>query len=1137
MFTLARFQKCLLFLCFSIVANPYTNAATYFWVGGNGNWSDLSHWATTSGGNTFHTVLPTSMDDVIFDENSFSTLNPRVNIDLLEVFCKDMDFEKALFEPELAGDADNSLFISGSLNLTSEMILSFSGTWQFSGDNPGQTINLAGHTIPKQVIFDARNGEWLLEGDFKVFDRLTLLSGSLISQDFNIEAQHFNTSPSAPKKLILGKSIFNITARDPADQSVIPSWSMNMANLELEAQEATIHFTERAEGIFLNSNGAIAHIGKVIFNCHFTQFLFGNPSDRVDSLIFKGSAYLNDRSINGNRTSIGYLELGAGYTYTFGDVDYLIDEIQASGDCSSGLIYMNALQKGTTNRLSVTKSFTFQNLALQDIHQEGSGSLIAENSLNLGNNKNWQFTASSQRQLFWVGDSGLWEDPQNWSLSSGGPGGNCIPTALDDVIFDENSFSEPGATISSQNQLRAHVNNMTFINVPNITLENFYLTIYKDLNLVPGIAMDVLQTEFRGAGDNRVQTAGNFFRHNMIVNVESGSLFLDNHLFVGGYLYFFQGNFISNGYDMEANNIHMGFGMSNIDFDRSYITINYDGQYWGLRSNDDMSGVSVVSTNFTMEFKGRQTAIQLFYDRPFGHLYFSDPDGDAEVFSANANFRKLTFAGNGSFFLSDNRMDSLIMSAGKSYILSNDFNQQINNYWQILGTPCAPISLEAQSNSGRANVIMPESGTLLANFIQMKRIAASGGNTFKAGDYSVNLLNSNTGWIFNPESINLSDGFLGPDRLLCPDSELIINATIQDPNISYLWSDGSSGQNLFVDQGGTYSLNLIFSDTCTLMDTLTITPLELASNILPNDTSICKGDSLLVNADVGNNQAIYSWNDGTIGAINTLSTEGSYRIDVQLSECSIVDSITIELINLPELAFLNPDTLACQGDTITLTAQYVPTNELFWFDGSMEPEINVAESGSYWVEVFDGQCINQQTINIEFREAPELTLGPDTLITCSTEVIILNSGGIEGRYLWQDGSTTNNYIVEESGRYSLIVGDGACRVADDIYVSFIDCEDAAVYVPNIFSPNGDGINDEFKIFTSPDYEILEYQLQLFDRWGALIFMTNDINNAWNGNWRGELSVSGTYIYQLELTYRDFSGEKNVKKHGELVLSR
>ena len=93
-------KKILLFLsAFIFMISTLKAQSDYFWVGGTGNWNDLTHWVTTSGGSTQHTMLPTNSNNVYFDANSFSSTGRTVTMDVTNGYCKDMIWTGATNAP------------------------------------------------------------------------------------------------------------------------------------------------------------------------------------------------------------------------------------------------------------------------------------------------------------------------------------------------------------------------------------------------------------------------------------------------------------------------------------------------------------------------------------------------------------------------------------------------------------------------------------------------------------------------------------------------------------------------------------------------------------------------------------------------------------------------------------------------------------------------------------------------------------------------------------------------------------------------------------------------------------------------------------------------------------------------------
>ena len=101
----------------------------------------------------------------------------------------------------------------------------------------------------------------------------------------------------------------------------------------------------------------------------------------------------------------------------------------------------------------------------------------------------------------------------------------------------------------------------------------------------------------------------------------------------------------------------------------------------------------------------------------------------------------------------------------------------------------------------------------------------------------------------------------------------------------------------------------------------------------------------------------------------------------------------------------------------------------------------------------------------------------------------------------------------------------------------LSCGDISVYIPTAFSPNDDGRNDVFIPNFDPDYTIVEYKLDLFDRWGSHIFSTENPQEGWDGMIRGEKANVGYFVYMLEYTFEDQGSVFEQQKSGGVYLVR
>ncbi len=204
--------RLLAMLLLMAIQSPSVYALDYYWVGGSGNWSDHNnHWATTSGGNVFHDQVPTSMDNVFFDANSFP-MGGTVTIDPTIIYCMNMTWTGAGNMPTFFCPNDKQVWIYGSLALIPGMVWDVQGQVYFRAFEMGKTILTAGQVFKNHVYFDGSGGEWTLLDEFSTNQYLQIRSGTLRTNDQTVNVLHFqiicyNFSTTS---VFLGASTVNI---------------------------------------------------------------------------------------------------------------------------------------------------------------------------------------------------------------------------------------------------------------------------------------------------------------------------------------------------------------------------------------------------------------------------------------------------------------------------------------------------------------------------------------------------------------------------------------------------------------------------------------------------------------------------------------------------------------------------------------------------------------------------------------------------------------------------------------------------------------------------------------------------------------------------------------------------------------
>jgi gliding motility-associated-like protein len=175
------------------------------------------------------------------------------------------------------------------------------------------------------------------------------------------------------------------------------------------------------------------------------------------------------------------------------------------------------------------------------------------------------------------------------------------------------------------------------------------------------------------------------------------------------------------------------------------------------------------------------------------------------------------------------------------------------------------------------------------------------------------------------------------------------------------------------------------------------------------------------------------------------------------------------------------------------------------------------QSGTYSDTIFTAGCDSLLTINLDILESPTVSISGDSSL-CSGETITLNAlAGNTQSYLWSDGSTAAQLIVSNGGTYSITVENSCGQAVSSITVAEEDCDTSACefLIPNAFTPNGDGTNDNWYIQCIELYP--DNEVQIFNRWGQPVFTKANYAGDWDGTFAGQLLPDAAYYYILKIT--------------------
>ncbi len=407
-----------------------------------------------------------------------------------------------------------------------------------------------------------------------------------------------------------------------------------------------------------------------------------------------------------------------------------------------------------------------------------------------------------------------------------------------------------------------------------------------------------------------------------------------------------------------------------------------------------------------------------------------------------------------------------------------------------------------------------------------------------AGTYNVTLIASN---YFGSDTLQkiayltvyplpVAPIITGGPTIFCKGDSVLLT---ENDTSSFVWSTGAKIMSLDIKLSGNYFVTYTDSNSCSSksqIDSVKVLPLPAIT--LTGIDTICKGDSTLLTAQGGIN---YIWNTGaTSSNINIKPiTNTTYSVIGSNGQCANTANVNVVVNPIPN-ATINGKASICEGASTLLNASGGTNYK--WSTGSSINSIMVSpiSNTSYSVMVSQNGCKDSAIVLIQVNPLPVPVVCCDSSILAGQSVYLAASGGVS--YLWSPSAGLNcdtcaNPIATPlvSTTYTVtITSDSGCSTASTITID-VNC--GKVFVPEAFSPNGDGQNDI--LYVRGDC-IKTVDFNVFDRWGNKVFETTDKNIGWNGVYKGEASNAGSYVYYVSATMYDGTV---IEKKGNVALVR
>lgn len=320
----------------------------------------------------------------------------------------------------------------------------------------------------------------------------------------------------------------------------------------------------------------------------------------------------------------------------------------------------------------------------------------------------------------------------------------------------------------------------------------------------------------------------------------------------------------------------------------------------------------------------------------------------------------------------------------------------------------------------------------------------------------------------------------------------------------YYWNTGDTTPTISVVKMGNYRSYTYDSIGCVNVDSFVVSFFETPGSI--TNIQLCSGTTQTLKATPAKDVVDFKWNTGDTTESIIINKGGTYWVNRGPIYCFITDSFYVTEIISPSTQ--NKDTVFCTNTPITIGK--TDAQKYVWNTTEQTPQISINKPGLYWVIKTNPPCENIDTFNITENPLPIIKSLHDTIVCFDQVAKILLDAGQFKSYLWKPTNETSQIIYSSNAQtYLLQVTDNNdCTMSKQITVTE-NCPQQ-LFIPNAFSPNGDGINDVFTITTTG---LESFEMTIFNRWGEQVFNSQNYLQGWDGK------NAPNEVYVVQITYK------------------
>lgn len=306
---------------------------------------------------------------------------------------------------------------------------------------------------------------------------------------------------------------------------------------------------------------------------------------------------------------------------------------------------------------------------------------------------------------------------------------------------------------------------------------------------------------------------------------------------------------------------------------------------------------------------------------------------------------------------------------------------------------------------------------------------------------------------------------------------------------------------------------------------------------LSDTTFVCIGDSILINfkEDQVSKNAVIQW-DTPYGSIYNskqyyLKFKGQYFLKIRDGKKTYNETTFVKTFDKPK--FNIRDTFMCSGTILNIITKN-KSYKYLWSTGETSDMIRIEKSNKYWVKASNKGCTYIDSFKVNSFVGTTPNFGKE-LIVCESEPnkTLSVKAPSDVKLYWNTGSNSNSINATKEGVYWVkSVSKNCGSKTDSVTVKYKNC-DCEIYIPNSFTPNDDDRNDLFSATFQCDYSYFLFVIS--DRWGNIVFNSNNINAKWDGKFKSNPCPDDVYVYHMEAVQK--SNDKKIIRNGKISLFR